>query len=84
MEAYAAAADLNQFVLVSSGGVTHEDHVLNKMFNNVLIWKFKGEEAVRNSGVPYTIFRPGGLVDKPSEISTVTLLQVGFGILPHP
>jgi uncharacterized protein YbjT (DUF2867 family) len=60
----AADADLEHFVMVSSGGVTHEDHVLNKMFNNVLIWKFKGEEVVRNSGVAYTIIRPGGLVDK--------------------
>ena len=60
----ASDAGLDQFVMVSSGGVTHEDHVLNKMFNNVLVWKFKGEEAVRNSGVAYTIIRPGGLVNK--------------------
>lgn len=60
----AADADLENFVMVSSAGVTHEDHVLNKMFNNVLLWKFKGEEAVRNSGVAYTIIRPGGLNDK--------------------
>lgn len=60
----ASDAGLDQFVMVSSGGVTHEDHVLNKMFNNVLVWKFKGEEAVRNSGVAYTIIRPGGLIDK--------------------
>lgn len=81
----AAAADLNQFVLVSSAGVTHEDHVLNKMFNNILIWKFKGEEAVRNSGVPYTIVRPGGLTDKPSDISTAVLLQgdQAEGLIPR-
>jgi uncharacterized protein YbjT (DUF2867 family) len=59
----AADAGLNQFVMVSSGGVTHEDHILNKMFNNVLIWKFKGEEIVRGSGVAYTIIRPGGLIN---------------------
>lgn len=60
----ASDAGLDQFVMVSSGGVTHEDHVLNKMFNNVLVWKFKGEEAVRNSGVDYTIIRPGGLINQ--------------------
>jgi len=60
----AADAGLEHFVVISSAGVTHEDHVLNKMFNNVLIWKFKGEEVVRNSGVTYTIIRPGGLTDK--------------------
>jgi len=60
----AADAGLKHFVMVSSGGVTHEDHVLNKMFNNVLVWKFKGEEVVRNSDIAYTIIRPGGLVNK--------------------
>lgn len=61
----AAAADLRQLILVSSMGVTDEDHILNKMFNNVLMWKFKGEEALRASGVPYTIVRPGGLTNAP-------------------
>lgn len=81
----AADAGLRQFVLVSSGGVTHEDHVLNKMFDNVLIWKFKGEEAVRASGVPYTIVRPGGLINKPSN-ETVIVLQQGdtvTGLIPR-
>ena len=78
-------AGLRQFVLMSSGGVTHEDHVLNKMFGNVLIWKFKGEQAVRNSGVPYTIVRPGGLIDKPSDPSAVILQQgdSGEGMIPR-
>ncbi len=59
----AAANGIEQFVLVSSSGVTHEDHVLNKMMNNLLVWKFRGEEALRASGVPYTVVRPGGLVN---------------------
>lgn len=61
----AAKHDVAQLVLVSSSGVTQKDHVLNRMFGNVLIWKGKGEEAVRASGVPYTIIRPGGLTDAP-------------------
>jgi len=71
----AAAANLRQFVLVSSMGVTHEDHVLNKMFNNVLIWKFKGEEALRASGVPYTIVRPGGLINEAGGQKSVAFAQ---------
>ena len=59
----AAAANAEQFVLVSSSGVTQEDHFLNKAFDNILQWKFKGEEALRKSGVAYTIVRPGGLVN---------------------
>jgi len=35
-----AAAGIKQFVLVSSSGVTQEDHFLNKVMDNVLIWKF--------------------------------------------
>ena len=71
----ATAAELRQLVLVSSMGVTQEDHVLNRMFNNVLIWKFKGEEALRNSGVPYTVVRPGGLVNKPGGEKAVVFAQ---------
>lgn len=59
----AAAARVQQFVLVSSRGVTQEDNPLNKLFGDVLKWKLKGEDALRDSGVPYTIVRPGGLLN---------------------
>ena len=71
----AASNNVDQFVLISSGGVTHEDHVLNEMFDNILIWKFKGEEALRDSGVDYTIVRPGGLLDSPGGESAVVFMQ---------
>ena len=71
----AAAAGVGQYVLVSSRGATHDDHYLNRMFNNVLIWKRKGEEAVAASGVPYTIVRPGGLGDKPGGDQTIIFEQ---------
>jgi len=57
----AVAAEVGQFVLVSSMGVTHEDHVLNRIMGNVLIWKLRGEDHLRASGLNYTIVRPGGL-----------------------
>lgn len=81
----AAAARLEQIVIVSSSGVTNKDHMLNRMFDNVLIWKGKGEEAVRASGVPYTIVRPGGLVDKPGGQAGVRLEQGdrGTGVIPR-
>ena len=80
-----AATGLQQFVLVSSIGVTHEDHALNKMFNNVLLWKFKGEEALRASGVPYTIVRPGGLLNEPGGQQAIILSQGddGTGTIPR-
>ena len=60
----ACACELDDFVLISSMGVTHEDYYLNKAFDNVLKWKLKSEEVLRTSGVPYTIVRPGGLTDE--------------------
>lgn len=61
----AVAARSRQFVLISSRSVTQPDNPLNKLFGNVLIWKLKGEDALRASGVPYTVIRPGGLTNGP-------------------
>lgn len=71
----AAAAGVRQFVLVSSMGVTHRDHPLNKMFANILVWKAKGEDALRDSAVPYTIVRPGGLANSPGGVTGVRAFQ---------
>jgi uncharacterized protein YbjT (DUF2867 family) len=71
----AAAAKVRQIVIVSSSGVTQEDHILNRLFNNVMLWKFKGEEAVRGSGVAYTVIRPGGLTDDAVGKKPVTFAQ---------
>jgi len=86
----AVANRSRQFVLVSSRSVTQPDNPLNKMFGNVLIWKLKGEDTLRASSVPYTVVRPGGLVngaggeqdivfeqgDGVSEQSTITRADV--------
>ena len=71
----ALAAGVGQYVLVSSRGVTDDDHYLNRMFNNILIWKRRGEEAVAASGVPYTIVRPGGLSDDAGRNQTIIFEQ---------
>jgi uncharacterized protein YbjT (DUF2867 family) len=71
----AAQMGVKQFVLVSSSGVTQEDHFLNKAFNNILKWKFAGEQALRTSSVPYTIVRPGGLVNTPGGTDAVVFAQ---------
>ena len=34
-----------------------------------------GEEALRRSGLPYTVVRPGGLSDKPAGEGTLLALQ---------
>ncbi|MFO1457611.1 MAG: SDR family oxidoreductase [Steroidobacteraceae bacterium] len=71
----AKAAGVKQFVLVSSIGVTHADHPLNKMFDNIMSWKLKGEDALRASGVPYTVVRPGGLANDPAGKTALVASQ---------
>ena len=61
----AKTAGIKHFVLMSSigAGDTKPETMLNKVFGMVLMWKGKGEDHLRKSGVPYTIVRPGGLAD---------------------
>ena len=67
--------EVKHFVLVSSMGVTQQDHFLNKVRGNVLIWKFLGEEHLRRSGLNYTIVRPSGLQNMPGGVMSIELLQ---------
>jgi uncharacterized protein YbjT (DUF2867 family) len=60
----AKTAGVKHYVQISSLGVTNPNHSLNR-FGKVMEWKLKGENALRTSGVPYTIVRPGGLGDGP-------------------
>ncbi len=69
------AAGVKQFVLLSSMGVTQPDHFLNRMMHNVLQWKLKGENHLRESGVPYTIIRPGALSNTPGGKKQIIFIQ---------
>lgn len=71
----ARAARVQQFVLVSSRGVTQPDHPLNRMFGDVLKWKLKGEDYLRQSGLAYTVVRPGGLLNEAGGQGTVVFEQ---------
>jgi uncharacterized protein YbjT (DUF2867 family) len=75
LAAAAQAAGVRHVCLVSSMGVTHPDHPLNKRLNNIFDWKLKGEAALRASGVGYTIVRPGGLRDEPGGRQGVKAMQ---------
>ncbi len=59
----AKASGIEQFVMVSSLCVSQFFHPLN-LFWLILVWKKQGEEYLQKSGVPYTIVRPGGLLDE--------------------
>lgn len=63
----AAPRDLRRFVFVSSCGVERKDKPPYSFLNafGVLDAKQKGETALIQSGLPYTIVRPGRLIDGP-------------------
>ncbi|KAH9315256.1 hypothetical protein KI387_023883, partial [Taxus chinensis] len=75
-------SSLKRFVLVSSVGVTKFDELPWSIMNlfGVLIFKKMGEEFLRNSGVPFTIIRPGRLTDGPyTSYDLNTLLKATAG-----
>ncbi|KAF5835146.1 hypothetical protein DUNSADRAFT_7821 [Dunaliella salina] len=63
-----AAAGVERFVLITSLGtekVGWPASILN-LFWGVLIWKREAEKALENSGMAYTILRPGGM-ERPTD-----------------
>jgi uncharacterized protein YbjT (DUF2867 family) len=77
-----APRNLKRFVFVSSCGVLQSDKFPYKILNafGVLDAKLKGEEAIIGSGLPYTIIRPGRLIDGPyTSYDLNTLLQAKTG-----
>jgi uncharacterized protein YbjT (DUF2867 family) len=63
----AAPKSLKRFIFISSCGVLRKDKFPFKILNafGVLDAKKDGEEAIVASGLPYTIIRPGRLIDGP-------------------
>lgn len=71
-------SSLERIVLVSSIGVTKFNELPWSIMNlfGVLKYKKMGEDFVRNSGLPFTIIRPGRLTDGPyTSYDLNTLLQ---------
>ena len=61
----AKAAGLRRVILVSSAGVTDPNHRLNQLGDsNLLQWKLKAEDELRQSGLRYVIVRPGRLLNE--------------------
>lgn len=78
----AAPKDLQRFVFISSCGILRKDKPPFSILNayGVLDAKQKGEEAIIHSGFPYTIIRPGRLIDGPyTSYDLNTLLKATTG-----
>lgn len=66
----AKSKGIEQFVLVTSLCVSQFFHPLN-LFFLILVWKKQAEEYLQNSGLTYTIVRPGGLTNDDNADSVV-------------
>jgi uncharacterized protein YbjT (DUF2867 family) len=66
----AKQAGMQQFVMVSSMCTSQFFHPLN-LFWLILFWKKQAEEYLQQSGLPYTIVRPGGLKNEDSDLPLV-------------
>jgi uncharacterized protein YbjT (DUF2867 family) len=78
----AAPQNLKRFVFVSSCGILRKEQFPFSILNafGVLDAKQKGEESIINSGLPYTIIRPGRLIDGPyTSYDLNTLLKAKTG-----
>jgi uncharacterized protein YbjT (DUF2867 family) len=78
----AAPSHLKRFVFVSSCGVLRSDQFPFKILNTfgVLDAKQKAEQTIISSGLPYTIIRPGRLIDGPyTSYDLNTLLKAKTG-----
>ncbi|KAJ0977375.1 hypothetical protein J5N97_012849 [Dioscorea zingiberensis] len=78
IQAYINEPVTPRFVHVSAAGVTRPDRPgldlskqppavrLNKELGFILTYKLKGEDVLRESGIPYTIIRPCALTEEPA------------------
>ena len=68
--------NLNRVVLVSSLCAGKLIHPLN-LFGLILIWKRFGESSLQNSGLEWTIIRPGGLNENETNLKNQNILFSG-------
>lgn len=70
----AKQAGVQQIIIVSAAGVTQQNHSMNRL-GAVMTFKLRAEDYLRDSGIPYTIVRPGGLESEESTGRQVYLHQ---------
>ena len=70
---------VKHYVMISAASAGNPDSPLNERFGNVLIWKGRAEDYLRESGLRYTIVRGPGLRDNPGGQRPIVLEQGGSG-----
>ena len=67
---------VSRVILVSSLCAGRWRHPLN-LFGLILVWKRIGEQALENSGLDWTVIRPGGLSEREAELDNEGLYWSG-------
>lgn len=86
LEAARAAGFEGRLVYMSAIGTTRWSplaFVLNLIKGNTLEWRRKGEEAIRASGVDYTIVHAGVLNDQPADKHALLITQRRLALSPR-
>ena len=80
----AAKADgISRYLIVSSMGADKPPADGSEGFGAYLQAKFEADEAVRASGLDYTVVRPGGLTDDPGTGLVTIAEETGRGKVPR-
>ena len=85
--AAADAGTVRRFVRVTGMSVGYHPAdpiavLLNAVLSMTIKWQLRGERAVRACGVPYTVVRPGNLLDTPRPRGSVVLVGHGDAKVP--
>jgi hypothetical protein len=75
---------VRKFVLVSACGASKPGGILDGLTGNRLVWKARGQEAVRRGGIDYVIVRAGRLLDSDGLKRGVEVGQVSVSLACAP
>jgi uncharacterized protein YbjT (DUF2867 family) len=79
----AKAEGISRYLIVSSMGADKAPEDGTEGFGAYLQAKFEADEAVRASGLDYTVVRPGGLTDDPGTGLVAVAEHLGRGQIPR-
>jgi uncharacterized protein YbjT (DUF2867 family) len=79
----AKAEGVSRYLIVSSMGADKAPEDGSEGFGAYLQAKFEADEAVRASGLDYTVVRPGGLTDDPGTGLVTIAEHTGRGKIPR-
>jgi uncharacterized protein YbjT (DUF2867 family) len=77
MAGVARVLGVKQLVLTSALAAGVGDQPLNQFCDNVQMWKWLGEDYLRDGDLPYTIVRPGGLGTEEGGKQGITMAGSG-------